>query len=155
MDSVLCIPGNKMGVILSERDHPLCLIQCEQGRAAIVVYVLHIQWPLCSGSCFYWGSESITKAPTINTLLRMWGHSNVTSQGASSLECLEDQQMLELWVNGSWEGAEQRKYGPCAPWAPWWASLGVCLIAGEFVLPSFREHSDLKGAISVLIQITW
>lgn len=95
------------------------------------------------------------KAPTINTLLRMWGHSNVTSQGASSLESLEDQQTLELWVNGYWEGAEKRKYGPCAPWAPWWASLGVCLIAGEFVLPSFHRHSDLKGAISVLIQIIW
>lgn len=150
-----CVFQETKWVSFSQRGTITLLDQMWTRPAAIVVYVLHVQWPLCSGSCFYWGSESITKAPTINTLLRMWGHSNVTSQGASSLESLEDQQTLELWANGYWERAEKRKYGPCAPWAPWWASLGVCLIAGEFVLPPVRIHSDLKGAVSVLIQIIW
>lgn len=60
----------KWGVIPAERDHPVCFIKCEQGWAAIVVYALDIQWPLCSGSCFYWGCKNITETPTTSTLPR-------------------------------------------------------------------------------------
>lgn len=155
MDSVLCIPGKKMGVILSERDHHSAWSNVNMGGLPLLFLFFIYSGPCVLAPVFLLRLWKHYKAPIINTLLRMWGHSNVTSQGASSLESLEDQQTLELWVNGYWEGAEKRKYGPCAPWAPWWASLGVCLIAGEFVLPSFHRHSDLKGAISVLIQIIW
>ena len=36
----------------------------------------------------------------------------MTSQGASSLEALVDQQTLELWSKECWEGAYKIKYGP-------------------------------------------
>lgn len=117
--------SRKQNVILAERDRLLCLSQHEPGWAAIVVYARPVQWPLCSGSCFYWGSKNITNTPTINTLLRMWGHSNVTSQGAGSLESLDNQQtgVVGAWILG--RGLEEEVWPTRTPGST--MSLSWCL----------------------------
>lgn len=120
MDSVLCIPGNKMPSSLRGIVHWAWASVNKAGLPLLFMLFLY-SGPCVLAPVFI----EATKTPTINTLLRMWGHSNVTSQGASSLESLDDQQtgVVGGWVLG--RGLEEEVWPTRTPGSM--MSLSWCL----------------------------